>query len=78
MRMDIRCTFKGVLMPESEELPARSNTIHRNPLLRILLRTTHSARTNRQRIVYANRPLFACCFPLLVVCSARLLVIYSV
>lgn len=34
MRMDIRCSFKGVLMPESGELPARSNTIQRNPLLR--------------------------------------------
>lgn len=25
MRMDIRCSFKGVLMPESGELPARGH-----------------------------------------------------
>lgn len=69
--MDIRCSFKGVLMPESGELPIRSNPIHRNPLCE-----SPFANNFILRKPPAHLPA-VCCKSLLIACCKRSFVAYG-
>lgn len=79
MRMDIRCSFKGVLMPESGDLPARSSTTQRNPLSRTPILREQNAHSllvvNAHSLLVVNaRSLLTVNAHLLLVVNARSLI----